>query len=259
MRRAALAFPAVAAILLASLSSPSAGEPWQAPSTLHLLGTDEFGRDMLLSLSIAAMQSLVTGMILAALVMIVATTIAAWIALRAPAGVGRLQLAIAQVVESVPVMIWVLAAVAATGGYSHGVAVTAFTLAILPFGISILVGEFERLRHLPYIEVALLLRVPFLQLVTRHLLPNAMETTVPLALQISGLAIAIEGATGLLGFTNRTDLNLGVMLLRGKENAITHPTLLLASLAAMAIIYAYLLILARSQTKARIQWSSASS
>ena len=259
MNRALLAVPATAALLLAIGLPPIAGEPWQGHSPSHLLGTDEFGRDLLLTLSIAASQSLLTGIGLAAVVMATATVIAAWMALRAPAVIARVQLATSQVVESVPVMIWVLAAVAATGNFSAGVAVVAFTFAILPFATSIMVGEFDRLRHMPYVEAAILLRVPFFRLVWRHLLPNTTETAVPLALQISGIAIAIDAATGLLGFTNRTDLNLGVLLLRGKENALTHPALLLASLATLAMMYVYLLVIARSLTGGRIRWSNVSS
>jgi hypothetical protein len=49
--------------------------------------------------------------------------------------------------------------------------------------------------------------------------------------------MAAYGAIGLFGFVNRTELDLGVFLLRGKEQAGFDLTPLLLTLAAYAVIF----------------------
>jgi len=68
-------------------------------------------------------------------------------------------------------------------------------------------------------------------------LPNAVPHVMPLFPHIIGAAMAAYGAIGLFGFVNRTELDLGVFLLRGKEQAGFDLMPLLLALAAYAGIY----------------------
>jgi ABC-type dipeptide/oligopeptide/nickel transport system permease subunit len=217
-------------------------QPWLDPSGHQLLGTDEFGRNILAVLLTAAGRSLVFGMVLAFTVSGLALLIAYVLAFRLSRVARSAAMATTQIVESVPVVIWVLAAFAATSADSKAVVGTIFTIAILPFAISIMTGEMMRLRGRPYVEAARLGGTHGIRLLRWHLLPNALEVLMPLIIQIAGLAIMIEGAIGFLGFTNRTDTDLGVLLLRGRENVTTHPVLLISTLAVFAAIFASLFV-----------------
>jgi hypothetical protein len=68
-------------------------------------------------------------------------------------------------------------------------------------------------------------------------LPNALPHIMPLFLHIIGAAMAAYGAIGLFGFVNRTELDLGVFLLRGKEQAGFDLTSLTLALAAYAVSF----------------------
>ncbi|MBV9930622.1 MAG: ABC transporter permease subunit [Alphaproteobacteria bacterium] len=237
MSRILRLIPLVLILGFAPFNSAADQNPWAAPELLHPLGTDEFGRDALLTLLIASARSIALGTSLAIGVTAAATLFAYWLVFRSGRFGGAALLSLIQVVESIPVVIWVLAAFSATGAGSKSVAGLVFFIAMLPFATAIAAGEFWRLRKRPFVEAALLAGIGGCRLLQRHLVPNATSVLLPLLVQIVGLAIMIEGATGLLGFTNRTDLDLGVVLLRGKENVGAHPALLVSVLAAFAVIF----------------------
>ncbi len=212
-------------------------EPWNAAG---LLGSDEFGRDQLLVMLSATGRSMATGILLAGATIFLSLSLSFLLVFRKSRILAGVQMSMTQVLESVPAMIWVLAAFSASGGSSPIITGVTFVVAMMPFAVTIISGEFSRLAGLPYMEAARLLGVPAYRQLRRHLLPNCRGVLGPLFIQIVGLAIAIQGAIGLLGFANRTDLDLGILLLRGKENVAAHPELLLSTLASLALLYLYL-------------------
>jgi peptide/nickel transport system permease protein len=237
MRRILILLPLLLILACAILHPQMRSEPWLGPALERPLGTDEFGRDALLVLLAASGRSLAFGAFLAVVVTIIALGLAYMLVFRASPAVRGTALAAVQIVESVPVVIWVLVAFSAAGAASKSIAALVFFIAILPFSLALIAGEFWRLRERPYIDAALLLGSNVYRLLRWHLVPNAISVLLPLLVQIVGLAIMIEGAIGLLGFTNRTDLDLGVVLLRGKENVTAHPALLISTLVTFAIIF----------------------
>lgn len=221
-----------------------AGE-WLSPTASHPLGTDEFGRDILASVIVAAGFSLAKGLGIT----VVAVTFAVFISeivtvggRRRFAGAARLA---ASVIESVPVVLWVMIVLIVIREPRLIVVMAAFALAVLPSAVNILSGELLRLRGLPFVEAAYSLGVGELRVLGRYLLPNAVAVLLPYALQVLGAAIAVDGAIGVIGLGNRSDLDLGIFLLRGKENFVLHPQVLLAALAMYALIYGFLVAVAR--------------
>lgn len=215
--------------------------PWQAPSLQHPLGTDEFGRDLLATTSRAMAWSLLDGVVYAAFVGIIATATAFTAVVMNNRVVAAAVAISGHVVESIPLLFWLLVIVIATPEPAWLVQLAAFTLASLPIASRIIIGEFERLTSAPYVDAARLLGISRLRFTYRHLLPNAWPVLFPLGVQLCGLAIAINGAIGVVGFGNRSKLDLGTLLLRGKEYAFTEPRLLLVGVGALALLYVFLL------------------
>lgn len=208
--------------------------PWAAPSLTAPLGADEFGRNLLMTLLVATGRSLVFGVLLAG-VTIGLAILAAQMSRRSIALRTGLKL-LTNMVESVPIYLWVLAAFVTFGG-SLVVAAVVLVIATLPTMSSVIAGELERLEDEPYVAVARLQGRSSLSVLARHILPNAMDVVTPLFLQIVGVALAIPGAVGVLGFSRRTSYDLGTLLLRGKENVAAHPSLLVGALAALVLVY----------------------
>jgi|HubBroStandDraft_5_1064220.scaffolds.fasta_scaffold02604_5 peptide/nickel transport system permease protein len=232
--------PLIMLLGFAPLSAGLGHESWGAPSFANILGTDEFGRDAALVLLIAIGRSLAAGALLA-IVSISASTFVAYIVAVFRIRIASLVLKVlVQIVESIPMFVWVLAAFAALQGASQLIVAITFTLALLPAVSTIIAGEFNRLYREPFIDAALLLRASSARLMFRHILPNSLPILLPLFGQVLGTAMAIRGAIGLLGVSARTDYDLGIIMLRGKENSISHPLLMLSVIAAIALTYVYL-------------------
>jgi peptide/nickel transport system permease protein len=232
--------PLLILIMLGPLDAATSSSIWLPSTPAHLLGTDEFGRDAILVLLISVGRSLLSGILLAGISIVVSTLVAYAVALRRIRLASIALRALVQIVESIPTFVWVLAAFAALSGSSTLIIGIVFTLAVLPAVSNILAGEFSRLNQEAFIESARLLGVGEMRLLRRHILPNALPVLAPMFIQILGTAIAIKGAIGLMGFSNRSEYDLGIILIRAKENIISHPQLMASTIAAIALIYVYL-------------------
>lgn len=246
-----IVLPMLLLCAMAWLEVPAAYEPWQAPSWRAPLGTDELGRDVLRVLMASTGRSTLMGTLWAATTLFLAT-LAASLTLLPGLRLGAQMIRLAtQVVESVPLFLWVLSAFAAYRAHSALVVPIAFVLAVLPIAHAVIQGEFTRLADAPFIEAARLAGLSTPRLIMAHYLPNAVPVIGPLAIQLLGIAISIRGAIGVLGFSTRADLDLGIILLRGKENITEHPLLMTTAVLAIVLLYVYLDAFSRRLSAAR--------
>jgi peptide/nickel transport system permease protein len=239
---------ALAAFLAAGFldvtASPAA---WYPPTVFAPLGGDEFGRNHALVLLVSLGRSLALGTLLASAVIII-STLAGWsISIRQGTIISWLVRSISILVESVPLYLWLLLSFVVLPDRGLLIASIALVVGAVPFSTNVLAGEFARLGRENYVSAARLSGASHLRILVRHILPNATPVLLPLFTMIMGIAVAIPGAIGILGFGRRTDLDLGVILLRGKENALMNPQILLGALAAFVILYLCLYVAGRRQ------------
>jgi peptide/nickel transport system permease protein len=226
--------------VIAILFDGSPGRPWAAPSWAHPLGADEFGRDLLATTAQTIIVSVLSGLALTAVSLATAGAAAVAAVLLRSRLATIVVTGAGQVVESIPVLLWVLVAVVAIPNAGWLVRGLVFTLAVLPITSRLMIGEFQRLIKEPYLDAARIMQLPTLRILFIHLIPNARSILLPVAIQLCGLAVAVNGAIGIVGFGNRSELNLGTMLWRGKENVLIEPHLLITGLGALVITYLYL-------------------
>lgn len=232
--------PCAGAVLLwAFWSAP--GAQWILPGVAHPLGTDEFGRDLLATVLAAAGLSLLKGLAITGASLAVSIAAAELVTLRQGSRIAIGARIVASIVESVPVVLWIFIIVIAFPGPRLLVVSAAFVLVVFPIATHLLSGEFFRLRATPYVEAAYHLGAGEMRVLARYILPNATGVIVPFGLQVLGAAIAVDGAVGVIGLGNRSDLDLGIFLLRGKESFFLHPQLLIAAVIAYCILYGYLM------------------
>jgi peptide/nickel transport system permease protein len=230
---------------VAGFEAPAASAIVLLPDAWH----DEFGRNNILVLLISTGRSLAFGAGVAAASVAIALLLAVPTAGRGDLHIRRVIQGLARIVESVPLMLWVLAAFATVRGSSSLVAGVALGIAVIPVLTSVLAAELDRIVRLPYVDAARMLGVDPWRVTYRHVLPNAAAVLGPLFIQVLGVAAAIRGATGLLGFGRRMDYDLGVLLLRGREQLGSDPFLLLVAVASFLLLFIYLDWLARSFRK----------
>jgi len=237
----ALLLPLLAGLGLYLAFSGEAGMPWASFSLRHPLGTDEFGRDVFATILAATGLSLFKGVLVTSVTLAFSVIVAEVVTLPRTASFATVIRVGASIVESVPVVLWVFIALIAVPGPRLVVVGLAFMVVVLPIAAHVLAGEFSRLRQALYVEAAYLAGAGELRVLARYILPNAKAVLMPFALQVLGAAIAVDGAIGVIGLGNRSDLDLGIFLLRGKESFFQHPQVLVLALLMYLVVYGYLL------------------
>lgn len=213
----------------------------------------EFNRAIGLEVAVAVATSL--GVAISVLVL---TALLASIAGLAVVGRGHSRLytiasACADVVDSVPSVLWILAIVIVVDEPRRIAAIATFIVVCLPSSIRVVTAECARQSSAPYLLSARAIGASRLRQFFVHLAPNAASTWGPFSAQLFGNAIAIDGAIGLLGAANRSDLNLGMLLLRGKEQVMFSPWLLgLGILSYVAIFTTLYAVADRTHTRRRV-------
>ena len=245
MKRLAAFLVLVALLCASQIEVASDLTAWAEPSLKAPLGADEFGRNHLLVLVVALGRSLGLGALLTGLVIGIATVLAWIISNDRDSLVAIILRAFSLLVESVPLLFWVMLGFVIFPERGLLIASLALLVGTVPVVTTVLSDEFGRLRQQPYVLVSRLSGTTRTKVLVRHILPNATAVLAPLAIQIMGIAVAIPGAIGILGYGRRTDMDLGMILLRGKENALAHPHILLWAVIAFSALYGVIFVLLR--------------
>jgi len=174
---------------------------FQAPSGAHLLGTDEFGRDLLSRLLHGAWISCEVGIISVALaglfgvlLGLVAGYLGGWLD-------TALTLAM-DVLYAFPGLLLAIALVAVLGSSLRNVFV-AIAVTNVPTFMRIVRGSVLAVRRTPYIEAAISVGVSVPRLLARHIFPNI---TPPLIVHTSltfAYAVLAEASLAYLGLGNK--------------------------------------------------------
>lgn len=208
---------AAAADLLAPFDpNIEAARPLQAPSTTNLMGTDEFGRDVLSRIVYGARVSLYVGLVATGIALLAGASVGLVAGYR-----GRLFDAIVMrlmdVLFAFPALIL---AIAITGllGPSLTNAMIAIGIVYTPVFARVARGPTLSVVQLDYVQAARALGAGDLRIVLRHVLPNvAAPIIVQTTLSLS-TAILSEGALSFLGLgTQPPDPSWGTMLSGGRK------------------------------------------
>ncbi len=202
--------------------------------SLHLLGTDAFGRDVLGRLLLAARLSIgvgVAGSLLAAALGVMVGAVGAW----AGGWVDRVLLALGDTLLAVPRLVLLLVIAALWG---PGLPTVVTVLALTGWmGVARLVrAEVLGVRALPYVEAARALGVAPTRLLLRHVLPNALgSATVAVTLGV-GSAIVLESGLSFLGLgIQPPSPSWGNMIAGGRDWLLTAPWIALAPGVALVL------------------------
>ena len=202
--------------------------------TFHVLGTDAFGRDVLARLWLGARISLgvgVVGSLLAGVIGITLGMTAAW-----RGGVtDRVVLAVSDTLLAIPRLVLLLVIATLWGpGLTTVVVVLALTgwMSVARLVRADVLG----VRALPYVEAAEAIGVPSYNLLSRHVLPNAMGSArVAITLGI-GNAMLLESGLSFLGLGVQPPTpSWGNMISGGRDWLITAPWIALSPGIALIV------------------------
>lgn len=167
------------------------------PSPLHLLGTDQFGRDILSRILYGARISLSIGIVAVAISISIGTllgAVAGYVGGWVDVGVMRF----VDMVMALPRVVFLLVLVALFQP-SIFLIVMALALTQWPSTTRIVRGEVLGLREREFIEAARALGFSAPRIIFRHILPNAMAPIIVAATLGIGNTIVLEAGLSFLG------------------------------------------------------------
>jgi peptide/nickel transport system permease protein len=174
----------------------------QGPSAHHLLGTDDFGRDILSRLIVGARAAVIGPALIAVGALIIGNTlglIAGYVGGR----VDYLIMRLSDLVWALPGLLIAIVVVGVIGG-GYYVAATVLVLLTFPIDARIVRGAALQQRNMPYVEAARTLGISGWRVMLRHIWPNLL----PLVMANTFLNFAFS----LVSLSGLSFLGLGVPL-----------------------------------------------
>ena len=195
----------------------------EAPSWTHLLGTDQFGRDLLSRIIFGARTALIVGLssaIVGGVAGLVLGVASAYFG-------GKLDLVfqrIFDVVMAFPLIIMALAMVSIFGAGMHNV-IIAITIPLIPRCARVVRSSALAIREIPYVDAARACGYSHARIILRHMVPNVMAPFLIMLTAFVGQAILAEASLSYLGLGVQEPTPAWGLMLQGgaEEYASTAP------------------------------------
>ncbi|CAM3272892.1 ABC transporter permease [Brevibacillus invocatus] len=184
------------------------------PGATHLLGTDDFGRDIFSRLLYGGRISLLTGLITVTVASLIGVT------LGIIAGYYRkVELYIMQVMDimlALPALLLAIAIIAVLGpGLTN--AMIAIVIAVIPSYVRVVRASVLSIREKEYIEAVKALGIRDIVILTKHILPNILSPIIVLMTLQFGTSILAAAALSFLGLGAQPPIpEWGAMVYVGK-------------------------------------------
>ncbi|MFP4637043.1 MAG: ABC transporter permease [Spirochaetaceae bacterium] len=200
----------------------------------HLLGTDDFGRDVFARLVYGSRATLIVGFTSVGIALILGLLIGLAAGLSEGAADGALML-LMDAVLSFPT---VLLAVTVVSVFGYGLVQVMIALGVIftPVFARLVRAETLAIRREEYVEASRALGSPLLRTIVLHVLPNVLPKIIVQASITFALAVVIEASLSFLGLgTQPPNPSWGLMLKDARNHLLRAPWLALFPGIAVAL------------------------
>ena len=192
----------------------------EPPSWAHLMGTDQFGRDLLSRIVFGARTALIVGFSCA----IVGGVAGLVLGVASAYFGGRLDLVLQRVLDVVmafPLIIMALAVIAIFGSGVFNV-IVAIAIPLIPRCARVVRSSALAIREVPYIDAARACGFGHARIILRHMMPNVLAPFLIMLTAFVGQAILAEASLSYLGLgVQEPTAAWGLMLQGGAEEFAT--------------------------------------
>lgn len=195
----------------------------QAPSLKHLLGTDQFGRDLFSRIIYGARTALLVSFSSS----IVGATLGLVLGVGSAYFGGRVDLIFQRIMDvfmAFPLIIMALAVVAIFGTGAQNV-IIAITIPFIPRCARVVRASALAIREVPYIDAARANGFSHARIILRHMVPNVMAPFLIMITSFVGQAMLLEASLSYLGLGVQEPTPAWGLMLQGgaEEYALSAP------------------------------------
>jgi peptide/nickel transport system permease protein len=202
-----------------------------------LPSVDEFGRNVVVAAGLSACNSLMKAGLVVGILCILSVLLVFTTEIKLRSRISVPIDAALDSLDSVPAFLWALAAISVMPNGGNMLVGAIFIVASLPIAFNAVRGSFYEVLAQPYCEAARALGTSDYRLLRLHILPNAIPLLLPMFIHLLGAALAVYGAVGIFGMVSRRDLDLGVLIMRGKEQAAFDASMLVYGLFMYIVLF----------------------
>jgi len=207
----------------------------EPPSWAHIMGTDQFGRDLFSRIVFGARTAFIVGFSCA----IVGGATGLVLGVASAYFGGYIDLVLQRVLDVVmafPLIIMALAVIAVFGGGVHNV-ILAITIPLIPRCARVVRSSALAIREVPYIDAARACGFGHSRIILRHMVPNVLAPFLIMLTAFVGQAILAEASLSYLGLgVQEPTAAWGLMLQGGAEEyASTAPWIAIFPGVAIAL------------------------
>jgi len=212
---------AIGAPILAPYPDQGAGrtnvpERLLAPSTAHILGTDDLGRDILSRIIYGTTPALLASVVVVSLAVVIGTPLGA-VAGYWGGWVDEVIMRVTDLFLAFPSLLLAMAIVALLGPSLLN-AMVALTISWWPWYTRLVRGTSATLRNSYFVEAARSIGVPWWTILRRHILPNSITPILVQATLDVGTVILASTALAFIGLSTRPpSADWGLMIENGRE------------------------------------------
>lgn len=199
----------------------------QTPNKVHLLGTDQYGRDTLSRIIYGSRISLIIGVLAVSISCVAGLTIGL-ISAYFGGWVDMIIMRLCEVVISIPAIMINIALIAIFGNTIYDLAVI-LGISTIPGYIRMMRAMALNIRRSDYVQVAQMQGARSFYIMLRHVLPNSISPLLVMMMTNVGTTILAEAGLSFLGIGITIPIaSWGSMVNQGRAYLISNPILAIA-------------------------------